>query len=133
MLGLTLVLAASGSGLDAPALSGFTFVLAASGSGLAAIALSGFTLVLAASGSGFAEIPDPALFAAPGPPVLTAVVAASGLGFNELLSGALWLPTGLLPTPVLPRGFCWNGGEQKARCQQAPWQARTPPAKSLHE
>lgn len=133
MLGLTLVLAARGSGLAAPALSAFTLVLAASGSGLAETALSGFTLVVAASGSGFAEVPDPALFAAPGPLVLTAVVAASGLGFSESLSGALWLPTGLLPTPVLPRGLGWNGDEQKARCQQAPWQATTPPAKSLRE
>ena len=121
--GLTLVLAASGSGLTAPVLSGFTFVLAASGSGLAALALSGFTLVLAASGSGFPEVPEVGtelecpLVAAPGPPALTAVVAASGLGFNESFSGALWLPTGLLPTPVLPRGFGWNGDEQNGRCQ----------------
>ena len=120
------MLAASGSGLVAPALSGLTFVLAASGSGLATPALSAFTWVLAASGSGFPEVPDvgaeldPALFAAPGPPTLTAVVAARGFGFNESLSGALWLPTGLLPTPVLPRGFGWNGDEQKARCQQTP-------------
>ena len=76
--------------------------------------VSGLTLVFAAIGSGFSEVPElegkllPAVVDLPGWSTLTAVVAASGLGFKGSLSGALWLPTGLLPTPevfVLPRGF----------------------------
>ena len=70
--------------------------------------------MFAAIGSGFSEVPElegklsPAVIGLPGRSELTAVVAASGFGFNGSLSGALWLPTGLLPTPemfVLPKGF----------------------------
>lgn len=107
---------------------------------VAAPVVSGLTFVVAASGSGFSEVPDvgaelslvvPGL---PGPSIVTAVVAASGLGFDDSLSAALWLPTGLIPTPegfVLPSGFGWIGDEQKTR-PQILWCARRSPAESLH-
>ena len=102
--------------------------------------MSGLTFVVAASGSGFPEGPEVgaelslAEPASPGPPIPTAVVAASGLGFNDSLSGALWLATGMLPTPegfVLPSGFGWIGDEQNAR-QQVPWCATKSPQENLY-
>ena len=98
--------------------------------------VSDLTLV-AAKGSGFAEVAGPELLplaALAGLSMLTAVVAASGLGFSASLSGALWLPTGLLPTPetfVLPRGFGWNGEEQNASRPSAPSCVSAPPRLDL--
>ena len=95
--------------MEAPVVSDFTFVLAAKGSGFAGLAEPGNGLFVAVLGG-------------PRVPRLTAVVAASGFGFKGSLSGALWLPIGLSPTPdvlVLPSGLGCIGDEQKLCCQPA--------------
>ena len=93
------MLAASGSGFGIVLLDGdgvATFVLAARGSGLVAVLLGVVAVVVAAVAEVVLLDGD------------TFVLADNGLGRTASLTGALDVPTGFAPTPlvfVLPRGL----------------------------
>ena len=105
------MLAARGSGFGAVLLDDdgiATFVLAARGSGLVVLLLGDVAVPVTVDVAGLAGV------------VLldgdTFVLADKGLGRTASLSGALDVPTGFAPTPlvfVLPRGLGWTGWEEK--------------------